>query len=207
MASQGDSTGDEHLVSWAEKYLKIKYNKPNKAFVGLVHRLDRPVSGVLVLAKTSKALARLNEQFKNKTTQKKYWAICKQSLPETNGVLQHYLSKDSKTHRALTYDTEKPNSKKAILIYRLIHEKNNLYLYEIELQTGRFHQIRAQLAKCKAPILGDLKYGAKQPLPDRSIGLHSCSLQLEHPITKDMLSFFAPLPKTSWWREFEIETN
>ena len=200
LAVQGDITGDSHLLDMVSDYLATKYNKPGKAFVGLIHRLDRPVSGVVLLARTSKALARMNEQFRNKTTQKTYRALVS-NLPTANtGTLVHYLGKDSKTHRALTYLKPKAGAKEAILHYELLKHAPNGYLLEIKLETGRFHQIRAQLAKTGMPILGDVKYGAGTPLPDRSIALHAFSLEFIHPVTAEKIHITAPYPAQTWWK-------
>jgi 23S rRNA pseudouridine1911/1915/1917 synthase len=200
---QGDSSGDRHLLDIAGDYLKVKYKKPGAAFVGLIHRLDRPVSGVVLLAKTSKGLSRMNEQFRNKSTHKIYHAITEQELAENTGTLTHWLGKDSKTHRALTYGFEKPGTKLAILHFTCLTRSKGHALYEIELETGRFHQIRAQLAKSKAPIIGDVKYGADAPLPDRSIALHARKLSFKHPITGVDIDITAPYPKTSVWQSVQ----
>ena len=170
LAVQGDLTGDTHLLELAERYIAQKYNKPGKAFIGLVHRLDRPVSGVVVLAKTSKALTRMNEIFREKKNTKIYHAITTKSLPNEEGTLTHHLLKNSETKRAHAYNTHKPGTKPGVLHYKLLKNFAGRSLYEITLETGRFHQIRAQLSKMGCPILGDLKYGATEPLPDRSIG-------------------------------------
>jgi 23S rRNA pseudouridine1911/1915/1917 synthase len=199
LAVQGDITGDRHLLDEAEEYLRIKYKKPGKAFVGLIHRLDRPVSGVVLLAKTSKGLTRMNELFRKKETEKIYHAITYFEPPNSSDTLKHYLGKDSKTHRALTYLTEKPGTKEAILHYQLLQKYKNGYLLEIVLETGRFHQIRAQLSKAGMPLAGDLKYGAKIPLPDRSIGLHAYALKFIHPVTNEPVRIVAPYPKTEIW--------
>jgi 23S rRNA pseudouridine1911/1915/1917 synthase len=201
LAAQGDSTGDEHLLDVVSAYLAKKFNKPGKAFVGLIHRLDRPVSGVVLLARTSKALARMNEQFRLKSTTKIYHALTEVRPEEEEGTLKHYLGKDSKTHRALTYNHLKPGTKEAVLHYKVLGRRNNHYLLEIELETGRFHQIRAQLSKAGMPVLGDVKYGAGKPLPDRSIGLHARRLEFEHPITKEKVVVVAPYPNSEWWKK------
>jgi len=199
LAAQGDSTGDEHLLDVVSAYLAEKFNKPGKAFVGLIHRLDRPVSGVVLLARTSKALSRMNEQFRLKSTRKIYHALIAEMPENKEGTLTHFLGKDSKTHRALTYKHEKPGTKKAVLHYRLVGKLGQYFLLEIELETGRFHQIRAQLSKEKMPILGDVKYGAGNPLPDRSIALHARRLEFEHPVTKEKVVVVASYPNSEWW--------
>jgi len=199
---QGDNTGDKHLLDEAAEYLKKRYNKPGDAFVGLIHRLDRPVSGVVLLAKTSKALTRMNEQFKLKQTTKTYHLITQETLTENEGTLIHYLGKDAKTHRALTYLKPKTGAKEAILHFHILNSMNNYQLYEVKLETGRFHQIRAQFAKTGAPILGDVKYGAKNPLPDRSIALHARSLIFQHPVTNETITLAAEYPKVPHWQRF-----
>lgn len=197
-AVQGDETGDVHLLNLAEEYLIKKYDKKGKAFVGLIHRLDRPVSGVVILAKTSKGLSRMNELFREKQTQKIYHALSAVKLEEPEGTLKHFLSKDSKTHRALTYSIPKQGAKEAVLHYKLLKQSGELYLYEISLETGRFHQIRAQMAKAGAPLLGDLKYGAKKPLPDRSVALHAAKLKFVHPVSGESVEIIAPYRGEIW---------
>lgn len=196
---QGDQTGDRHLLDEVADFLKTKYNKPGDAFVGLIHRLDRPVSGVTLLAKTSKGLTRMNEQFRNKTTEKIYHVLTAFEMQEPEGTLSHFLGKDAKTHRALTYNFEKPGTKKAVLHYRFLRRHKDLFVYEVQLETGRFHQIRAQFSKSGCPLLGDLKYGAGSPLADRSIGLHARSLSFIHPVTKTQIRVEAPYPKNKVW--------
>ncbi len=201
---QGDQTGDFHVLEWAERYIAEKYNKPGKAFVGLIHRIDRPVSGVLILAKTSKALARMNEVFRNKTNTKIYHAITSKALPDEEGTLTHHISKDSITHRAHAYNTARHNSKPGILHYKLLQSYAGKFLYEITLESGRFHQIRVQLSKMGCPILGDIKYGAHEPLPDKSIALHSRRLISPHATTtQPAIDVTAPYPKTQWWGLFK----
>jgi 23S rRNA pseudouridine1911/1915/1917 synthase len=200
---QGDTTGDTHLLELAEEYIRTKYKKPGAAYVGLAHRIDRPVSGTVILAKTSKALTRLNEIFKNKLNKKIYHCLTETQLPEEFGTLEHYLSKDSVTHKAHAYNKSRGDAKRSVLHYKLLGNLAGKYLYEITLETGRFHQIRAQMAKMGSPILGDLKYGAPNALPDRSIGLHSRQLITPHPVkTNPDVSVIAPYPKTQWWQLF-----
>ena len=200
LAVQGDLTGDTHLLEWAERYIAEKYNKPGKAFIGLVHRLDRPVSGVVVLAKTSKALTRMNEIFREKKNTKIYHAITVKALPGESGTLTHHLLKNSETKKAHAYNSHKPGTKPGVLHYELLKNFAGRYLYEITLETGRFHQIRAQLSKMGSPILGDLKYGALEPLPDRSIGLHSRKLITPHVVAaQPSLTITSPHPKGTWW--------
>jgi 23S rRNA pseudouridine1911/1915/1917 synthase len=202
MPVQGDISGDFHLLLWAEEYLAKKYNKPGKAYVGLIHRIDRPVSGVVLLAKTSKALSRMNEQFKNKEVKKLYHVLATDNLTEESGTLTHYLGKDSKTNRALTYNKPKNGAKKSVLHFRIVRNIGKHTLYEVETETGRFHQVRAQMAKIGAPLAGDVKYGAPHPLKDRSVALHAKSLSFVHPVTKEQVLIEAPYPKSSYWFEF-----
>lgn len=200
LAVQGDLTGDIHLLDLAERYIAEKYNKPGKAYIGLVHRLDRPVSGVVILAKTSKALTRMNEIFRDKKNQKIYHAITTKALPNEEGTLTHHLLKNSETKRAHAYNQHKPGTKPGVLHYKLLKNFAGRYLYEIILETGRFHQIRAQLSKMGCPLLGDLKYGANEPLPDRSIGLHSRTLVTPHVVSSQpSITVTAPHPKGTWW--------
>jgi 23S rRNA pseudouridine1911/1915/1917 synthase len=206
--TQGDETGDAHLLGMTEEYIRVKYNKPGAAYVGLVHRIDRPVSGAVILAKTSKALVRMNEIFQKKENRKIYHAIVSTQLPEESGTLEHFLGKDSVTHKALAYNKPRGGAKLSILHYRLLASLAGKYLYEIHLETGRFHQIRAQLSKVGSPILGDLKYGAGNPLPDRSIALHSRQLITPHPVkTNPSVSVTAPYPKKQWWDLFKEESR
>ena len=200
LAVQGDLTGDIHLLDLAERYIAEKYNKPGKAYVGLVHLLDRPVSDVVIMAKTSKALTRMNEIFRDKKNTKIYHAITTKALPGEEGTLTHHLLKNSETKRAHAYNSHKPGTKPGVLHYKLLKNFAGRSLYEITLETGRFHQIRAQLSKMGCPILGDLKYGATEPLPDRSIGLHSRTLITPHVVSaQPSISVTAPHPKGTWW--------
>ena len=176
---QGDKTGDTPLSETVKQYLKEKYHKPGNVFVGVVHRLDRPVSGLVVFAKTSKALARLNEMFKNGDVHKTYWAVVKNCPREPEATLEHYLVRNEKQNKSYAYDSEKPGAKKAILHYRLIGRSENYYLLEVDLKTGRHHQIRCQLAKIGCPIKGDLKYGFPRSNPDGSISLHARRVSID----------------------------
>ena len=172
-------------------------------FLGVVHRLDRPVSGVVLFAKTSKALPRLNKLFaEHEKVRKTYWAIVGNKPPQESGTLTHWLTRNEKTNTAKAYDREVPNSKKAILDYRLIAASQRYFLLEIQLHTGRHHQIRCQLAKMGFPIKGDLKYGAPRSNPDGSICLHARHLELEHPVTHEILSITAPVPQDALWQAF-----
>ncbi|HBK83442.1 MAG TPA: RNA pseudouridine synthase, partial [Flavobacterium sp.] len=170
---QGDKTGDKSLAEIVKEYIKVKYNKPGEVFLGVVHRLDRPTSGVIVFAKTSKALTRLNESFKNRETQKTYWAIVKNPPPKNADILIHYLKRNPKNNTSKAYIKEIPESKKAVLEYKIIKNSDYYYVLEIIIHTGRHHQIRAQLAAIGCPIKGDLKYGFDRSNPDGGICLHS----------------------------------
>ena len=173
---QGDKTGDTPLSETVKQYLKEKYQKPGNVFIGVTHRLDRPVSGLVVFAKTSKALSRLNEMFKTSEVRKTYWAIVKNAPKEPEGELVNYLVRNEKQNKSYAYDKEVPKSKKAILHYRLIGKSDNYFLLEVDLKTGRHHQIRCQLAKMGCPIKGDLKYGFARSNPDGSICMHGISV-------------------------------
>ncbi len=200
---QGDKTGDTPLSELVKHYLKEKYNKPGNVFIGVTHRLDRPVSGLVVFAKTSKALARLNEMFKNGDVHKTYWAIVKNCPQETEATLEHYLVRNEKQNKSYAYDREKPGAKKAILHYRLIGHSENYFLLEVDLKTGRHHQIRCQLAKIGCPIKGDLKYGFPRSNPDGSICLHARRVSFIHPVSKELIELEAPLPEGNLWKGFQ----
>lgn len=201
---QGDKTGDTPLSEIVKQYLKEKYDKPGNVFVGVTHRLDRPVSGIVVFAKTSKALPRLNEMFKNGEIKKTYWAVVKNCPKEIEGELTHYLVRNEKQNKSYAYDKEVPNSKKAILHYKLIGQSQNYYLLEVDLKTGRHHQIRCQLAKMGCPIKGDLKYGAQRSNPDGSISLHARKISFIHPVSQDLIELEAPVPNDNLWMGFEM---
>lgn len=200
---QGDKTGDTPLSELVKHYLKEKYNKPGNVFIGVTHRLDRPVSGLVVFAKTSKALARLNEMFKNGDVHKTYWAIVKNCPQETEATLEHYLVRNEKQNKSYAYDREKPGAKKAILHYKLIGHSENYFLLEVYLKTGRHHQIRCQLAKIGCPIKGDLKYGFPRSNPDGSICLHARRVSFIHPVSKELIELEAPLPEGNLWKGFQ----
>ena len=200
---QGDKTGDTPLSETVKQYLKEKYSKPGNVFIGVAHRLDRPVSGLVVFAKTSKALSRLNEMFKNSEVKKTYWAVVKNLPREEEGELVNYLVRNEKQNKSYAYDKEVPGSKKAILHYRLIGRSQNYYLLEIDLKTGRHHQIRCQLAKMGCPIKGDLKYGSPRSNPDGSICLHGRYIRFVHPVSKELIEVEAPVPPGNLWNGFE----
>ena len=202
---QGDKTGDVPLSDMVKAYLKEKYHKPGEVFLGVVHRLDRPVSGVVLFARTSKALPRLNKMFaEHQAVRKTYLAIVANRPPEPQGTLTHWLTRNEKQNLARAYDREVPNSKKAVLDYRLVAQSERYYLLEIELHTGRHHQIRCQLAKMGCPIKGDLKYGAERSNPDGSISLHAYHVTFEHPVSHEMIDVKAPLPEDSLWQSFNL---
>ena len=200
---QGDKTGDKPLTEHVKDYIKHKYNKPGEVYLGLPHRLDRPTSGIVIFARTSKALVRLNKMFQEKDLKKVYWAIVSKAPDTLEGNLEHYLSKNEKQNKSYVFEEEKPQSKKAILLYQTIAKSDHYTLLEIILKTGRHHQIRAQLSKIGSPIKGDLKYGAKRSNPDKGISLHARQLQLIHPVKKELLNIIAPVPNEPLWQFFE----
>lgn len=200
---QGDRTGDKPLSEKVKEYLKEKYNKPGNVFCGVTHRLDRPTSGVVVFAKTSKALTRLNKMFRNDEVDKVYWAIVQNRPVSDRGTLTHYLIKDSKRNNSTAYNTERKNTKKAVLHYSLINQSENYHLLEVKLETGRHHQIRVQLAKIGSPIKGDLKYGAARSNRDGSISLHARGISFIHPVSKEKVDITAPVPEDNLWKVFE----
>ena len=197
---QGDKTGDKPLSETVKEYIKEAYAKPGNVFLGVVHRLDRPVSGVVLFARTSKALPRLNDMFRNGEVRKTYWAIVKDAPPQPSGTLEHWLVRNEKQNKSYAYDREVPNSKKAILNYRVIGSSDNYYLLEVDLKTGRHHQIRCQLAKMGCSIKGDLKYGAKRSNPDGSISLHARCISFTHPVSKKPIEAVAPVPEDNLWQ-------
>ncbi|NLO71701.1 MAG: RNA pseudouridine synthase [Porphyromonadaceae bacterium] len=192
---QGDKTGDKPLSEIVKLYIKEKYNKPGEVYLGVTHRLDRPVSGVVLFARTSKALSRLNDMFRTQDIKKTYWAIVQNKPKETEGRLEHFLVRNQKQNKSYAYDTEKPNSKKAVLTYKLIGASDRYYLLEIQLETGRHHQIRCQLSAIGCPIKGDLKYGAPRSNPNGGISLHARSIEFVHPVSKELISLTAPVPE------------
>ncbi|MDC6364912.1 MULTISPECIES: RluA family pseudouridine synthase [Flavobacteriaceae] len=196
---QGDKTGDVPLSEVVKQYLKEKYNKPGNVYLGVVHRLDRPTSGIVLFAKTSKALPRLNKLFSEGKTGKTYWAVVKNPPNEESGTLIHWLVRNPKQNKSYAHSKEVPNSKKAILSYKVLQRLDHYFLLEIDLKTGRHHQIRAQLAAENSYIKGDLKYGADRSNKDGSIHLHARCLQLEHPVKKETLSITAEPPNDPVW--------
>ncbi len=196
---QGDKTGDKPLSEVVKEYIKEKYNKPGEVFLGVVHRLDRPTSGIVVFARTSKALTRLNETFKNKENQKTYWAVVKNCPPQEKDTLIHFLTRNPKNNTSKAHLKEVPNSKKSSLSYSILSKLDNYYALEIDLHTGRHHQIRCQLAAIGSPIKGDLKYGFSRSNPDGGIHLHARKLILKHPVSKEIITFIAPTPNDVIW--------
>lgn len=200
---QIDETGDEPLDEQVKKYLAAKYNKPNSAFLGVVHRLDRPVSGVILFAKTSKALERMNAVFKNREVKKTYWAVVRNKPAKPAGNLIHWLIKNPQKNVVTPYNTEVPGSQRCELSYKLIAELNGYYLIEVDPLTGRSHQIRVQLSTMGCPIVGDNKYGYPRGSRKGSICLHARRLQFTHPVKKEPVNIFAKLPVDGFWEKFE----
>jgi 23S rRNA pseudouridine1911/1915/1917 synthase len=200
--SQGDATGDKSLVELCKAYIAEKFNKPGAVFLGLVHRLDRPVSGVVVLARTSKSLARMNALFRNKQTKKIYWAIVKNKPRSDQETLTHWLRKDEAKNRTTAFKKEMEGTQYAELDYRVISTDGGYWLLEVSPLTGRPHQIRVQLASIGCPIRGDIKYGDPEPNEDGSICLHARRLSFEHPVQKVPLTIKAPLPGMGLWKYF-----
>jgi len=197
---QGDKTGDEPLSETVKQYLKEKYQKPGAVFLGVVHRLDRPVSGLVVFARTSKALARLNKMFAEGQVHKTYWAIVETGPQVGEGLLTHWLVRNEKQNKSYAYDREVPHSKKAVLRYRELSRGDHYALLEVQLLTGRHHQIRCQLSKIGCPIKGDLKYGARRSNPDGSISLLSRRVEFVHPVSKETIVIEAPVPADNLWQ-------
>ena len=196
---QGDKTGDKPLSEIVKEYIKDKYEKPGEVFLGVVHRLDRHTTGIVVFAKTSKALERLNKMFSERETSKTYWAIVKNKPPKNEDNLVHYLKRNEKNNTSKAHLKEVPESKKAYLDYKIIKELNNYFALEINLHTGRHHQIRAQLSAIGSPIKGDLKYGFDRSNPDGGIHLHARKLSFIHPVSKENIEIIAPTPSDAIW--------
>jgi 23S rRNA pseudouridine1911/1915/1917 synthase len=201
--SQSDKTGDAALDSAVKKYLAEKYNKPGEVFLGVIHRLDRPVGGVMLFARTSKALERMNEIFRTREVRKTYLAIVNERPPDDEAVLTHFLKKNEKQNKTYVYDNEVKGSKKATLSYRLAGRSERFFLLEIELHSGRHHQIRAQLAKIGCPVKGDLKYGYPRSNEDGSISLFARRLEFIHPVKKEKVSITAHFPQGDVWMLFK----
>lgn len=200
---QGDKTGDQSLCDTMKAYIKEKYAKPGNVFIGLPHRLDRPVSGIVVFAKTSKALERLNRMFSEGSVKKIYWALTKGIPNPAEAELESWILRNEKMNKSFSYPKEVKGSKRAILHYRLAAASQNYNLIEVELKTGRHHQIRCQLSSIGCPIKGDLKYGAQRSNPDGSISLHARYIEFVHPVSKQLIAITAPLPDDRLWHSFE----
>lgn len=197
---QGDKTGDEPLSETVKAYIKVKYNKPGEVFLGVTHRLDRPTSGVVLFARTSKALTRLNEMFKShEQIRKTYWAIVEHAPKDPEGKLVHYLVRNEKLNKSFIASSTSESAKQAILSYRTLAQGERYTLLEINLETGRHHQIRCQLAAIGCVIKGDLKYGAKRSNPDGGICLHARKVEFVHPVSKQDISIVAPVPDDNLW--------
>lgn len=201
---QGDKTGDIPLSEVVKDYIKDKYNKPGNVYLGVVHRIDRPTSGIVVFARTSKALPRLNLLFKERDAKKIYWALVKNTPPKQQDSLIHYLKRNPKQNKSYAHIKEVPESKKAVLDYKIIQKLDNYFLLEIELHTGRHHQIRSQLSAIGCPIKGDLKYGFDRSNKDASISLHARKLSFKHPVKDLELNLVAPLPPDPIWAAVNI---
>ncbi len=199
---QGDKTGDTPLSETVKAYIKDAYHKPGNVFTGVIHRIDRPTSGALVFARTSKALKRMNELVKDRSMKKTYWAIVKNMPDEQEAELKHYLVRNNKKNKSFAYNKSVTDSKEARLSYKLIGKSDTYYLLEIDLITGRHHQIRAQLAAIGCPIKGDLKYGFPRSNKDASISLHARSIEFIHPVKKENISVVAPPPPDALWDKF-----
>lgn len=199
---QGDKTGDKPLSETIKAWIKEKYAKPGNVFLGVAHRLDRPVSGLVVFAKTSKALSRLNDMFRKGEVKKTYWAMVQTPPAEPEGTLTNWLVRNEKQNKSYAYDHEVPNAKKAILKYKTVGQTEHYTLLEVNLLTGRHHQIRCQLSAIGCPIKGDLKYGARRSNPDGSISLLSRTVEFIHPVSKEYISVVSPLPAEKVWDNF-----
>ena len=197
---QGDKTGDKPLSEVVKEYIAVKYNKPGKVFLGVVHRLDRPTSGIVIFAKTSKALERLNKMLRDKNIEKTYWAIVQNHLKSKTETLTHYLKKNPKNNKSTAFKKETSEAKKAILHYNVLKELDNYSLLEIDLETGRHHHIRCQLAAIGHPIKGDLKYGFKRSNKNSGIHLHAKKIKFIHPVSKENIEIKAPLPDDDIWQ-------
>ncbi|MDR1652412.1 MAG: RNA pseudouridine synthase [Prevotellaceae bacterium] len=202
---QGDKTGDKPLSELVKAYIKERYSKPGEVFIGVPHRLDRPVSGVTLFARTSKALERLNEMFRTQQVKKTYWAIVKNEPPVGEGRLDNFLRRNEKQNKSYVCSETQTNAKRAILNYKIISKSDNYCLLEVELETGRHHQIRAQLAAIGSPIKGDLKYGAPRSNPDGGVSLHARKVEFVHPVSKTHIKIVAPTPQNE--KLWEIMTR
>lgn len=202
---QGDKTGDKPLAETVKDYIKVKYHKPGNVFLGVVHRLDRPVSGLVLFARTSKALTRLNDLFRTGDIHKTYWAIVKNTPTQPEGTLENWIVRNEKQNKSYAHDHEVPGAKRALLSYRIIGKTDRYMLLEIHLMTGRHHQIRCQLAHMGCPIRGDLKYGAPRSNPDGGISLMAKQIDFVHPVTKEQITIKAPTPSDALWQALAPE--
>ncbi|MBQ3689562.1 MAG: RNA pseudouridine synthase [Bacteroidales bacterium] len=200
---QGDKTGDQTLIDKVKKYIKEKYNKPGEVFLGLTHRLDRPTSGIVIFARTSKALSRLNAMFRDGGIHKTYWAITSNRPKEDEGTLENFLKKNEKLNKSFIAKETDKEAKKAILNYKILSVSDRYYLWEINLLTGRHHQIRCQLANIGCPVKGDLKYGYPRSNPDGGLSLHARKVEFIHPVSKKEISVTAEVPNDKLWKFFE----
>ena len=196
---QGDKTGDKPLSDIVKEYIKEKYQKPGNVFLGVTHRIDRPTTGIIVFAKTSKALERFNKMLRNKEVRKTYWAVVKNKPQKDSDTLTGFLRKNPKNNKSTSYSSEIEGSKKAVLHYKIIKSLNNYHLLEVDLETGRHHQIRCQLSAIGSPIKGDLKYGFNRSNKDASIHLHARKITFTHPVSKENINLAAPTPKEVIW--------
>jgi len=199
---QGDKTNDKTLIDFTKQYIKYEYNKPGNVFLGLTHRLDRPVSGAVIMTKTSKALTRVTKAFKNQEVGKTYIAICLGKPNASSGIIQNYLLKDGQKNKVRVFKSAQKKAKFSETEYNVLQYTNGKSLVKIAPKTGRSHQIRVHLSSINIPIIGDLKYGAPKPLSDKSIALHCLNMELIHPVTKEKISFKASLPETSFWKPY-----
>ena len=202
---QGDKTGDKPLAETVKDYIKVKYHKPGNVFLGVVHRLDRPVSGLVLFARTSKALTRLNDLFRTGDIHKTYWAIVKNTPVQPEGTLENWIVRNEKQNKSYAHDHDVPGAKRGLLSYRIIGKTDRYTLLEIHLMTGRHHQIRCQLAHMGCPIRGDLKYGAPRSNPDGGISLMAKQIDFVHPVTKERIAIKAPTPSDALWRALAPE--
>ncbi len=201
---QGDKTGDEPLSEIVKAYIKRKYNKPGNVFLGVAHRIDRPTAGLVIFARTSKALSRLNKMFQDRSVKKTYWAIVKNKPQKHQDTLVHYLKKNAKNNKTTVYNQPVEGAKKAVLHYKLLASSDNYHLLEIDLETGRPHQIRAQLAKIGSPIKGDLKYGFNRSNPNGGISLLARKISFTHPVKKEPVNLVAQPPADDIWQVFDV---
>lgn len=205
---QGDETGDEPLSDKVKAYIKKKLNKPGNVYLGVIHRLDRPVTGVVIFARTSKALSRMNKLFQEQKVKKIYWAVVKELPEKDEETLRHFLLKDSRKNKSYAFPKMRKGAKEAVLHYKLASSSSNFHLLEVDLQTGRHHQIRCQLSKIGCPIRGDLKYGFPRSNPNGGITLHAHSISFIHPVTQEEITIKAPAPRNEpLWKEFANVTS